>query len=972
LGGRVTVVDIHWAAALLTRIRQKRAARKSRLGRALLQQWSRLDGFRLGIAGRLGAAFVAVAVLATAANVIAEHGSQIIRPLVVTRIYRASVSTPPTQMERLKQAAAAEKEVTGNQLIEAIDQLEYAVERCANLDSPENADLLKSAGKRVGDRYDAYLAELSAVGADGLVRSLKQRVNTLRAVGDEVVHRAQERRTLLASYWNRFESIDSQVKKSLDKNNWKIFGRVISRQSLLRLSQDLDEIRRQSTQLDGRDFVGVPGDALTSSQRRFRSDLEADAVGLSRLQGPQWLENLRKTDLEWSEAQARLSQIDHDNSQGLAPFKESAQELKSLVRSAGAVARKKAQAPALVHAPPAVAPSVTAVASPIALPSATAVAPPIALPSTTAVASPIMLPSNIAAPSPTALPSPAAAPSPAAQSYRGVLLASISVVVLLFLLVISVTIVRSIVVPIRQFMATTDRLARGDEAARFARGGIKELDALALSFNRMAESLAEAREVNREYQNVLESRVDERTRQLQHLAEHDPLTGLPNRRQLVGRLDTALQRAAVAGTQVAVYFIDLDNFKNINDSMGHSFGDLVLKSVAQRLREAAGASGFAARLGGDEFTVIQEDTGDQLRVTELGDALVRAFQRPLVIEGRELIVSISGGASIYPDHERESDALLRAADAALFRAKNSGRARVALFSPELLEAASHKFTLEQGLRRALERGELELWFQPEVSFATLGAQLVEGLLRWRTPDGKYLAPGDFLSVAEDSGVIRDIDNWVLRTGFQYAAEWHHGDWPDTRVALNVSARQLLDTRFVTTVREMLDHYQLPARCIEIELTETVLQTEAATVEVLRELRRLGVSVALDDFGTGYSTLASLERLPLTRVKLDRSLIDTIDNSARSLAIARAIMGLCENLGLEVTAEGIERPGQLALMLANPATTLQGYLFSPPVRANEVLALFPQLRSRMEELMIAVPVATEAPTVVARDRVRIRQ
>ena len=486
---------------MLTRIGRKKAARKFRFWRALLHGWRTPGDFRLGIAGRLGAAFAAVAVLATAANVLAEHGSQIIRPLVVAPIYRPAASARARHTDAATRAGAVEKEVTYNLLIEAIDQFEYAVERCADLDSAENADLLKSAGRRVRDQVDVYLTEINAAGTDGLVRSLKQRADTLRAVADEVVRRADERHTTVANYWNGFESIDSQVKRSLDQNNWRIFGRVISRQSLLRLSRDLDDIRRQSNQLNGRDAVGQTGAALTSSQRRFRADLEENALGLSRSQGAEWLENLRKTHLGVLEARTRLLQIDHDNSQALGPLKRSSEDLKTLVRSITTVARKQTPS-ALTYAP---------------LPLQPTLGDPKLLPQTTTI-----LPMA---------PAPTAETSTAAQRHDGALLATISATVLLILLVISVTIVRSIVVPIRQFMATTDRLASGDEAARFARGGIKELDALATSFNRMAESLAEAREINREYQNVLESRVDERTRQLQHLAEHDPLTGLANPRQ---------------------------------------------------------------------------------------------------------------------------------------------------------------------------------------------------------------------------------------------------------------------------------------------------------------------------------------------------------------------------------------------------------------------------------------------------------
>ena len=1017
--------------------------------------------FRLGIAGRLGLAFVAVTVLATAANLIQEHGTQLIRTTpVVSPITRPTSPPLPAQAVVVTPQAAAPaadiapvKEVSDNLLIEAIDQFERAVERRVDADSPENTDVLKVAGVRLRDQVEAYLDQINMRGletrgtsglearatrgletraasglethvqpgletrtapgvetraASGLetrARALRPRLTALRSAGDDVIRVADERRAVLAGYWSHFESVDAQVKQALDHNNWKIFGRVISRQSLSALSRDLDDIRRSSTQLNTSGENAAMLDSLGQSATHFSATLDQNAVGLERSQGKPWVEDLRKEFGAVLSNRATLAQLDNEHPQGVGPFERAAEEFAGLVRGISAAARKQVKphdGPLSVGVGPGgvastaaqTAPGIvqTARSNPAAadtqlgaprLPGAAAttatratagigggVEPAAAVNGsaaavvapTAAVADPALA---VVAPAATVtIPSPTlAAPAPAGKR---ALIASISALVLLILLVISVATVRSIVIPIRQFMTTTERLARGDDTARFTRGGIKELDALAASFNRMAASLADARTVTREYQGELESRVDERTRQLQHLAEHDPLTGLPNRRHLVAHLDASLQEAARSSQRVAVFFLDLDNFKNINDSMGHAFGDLVLKGVAERLREAARPTGFAARIGGDEFTVIQEKAGTRADVSEVGNALVRAFQKPLSIEGRELIISISGGASIYPDHERGSDALLRAADAALFRAKNSGRARLSLFSPELLEAASLKFSLEQGLRRALERGEFELWFQPEVSFKTLGTKLVEALLRWRLPDGQYITPADFLSVAEDSGLIRSINDWVMRTAFRQAAEWHHGVWPEARVAINVSARQLLDTSFVAGMRELLAEYRLPPRCIEIELTETVLQTEAATIEVLRELRRLDISVALDDFGSGYSSLSSLERLPLTRVKLDRSLIDTIDTSARSLAIARAIIGLCENLGLEVTAEGVERPEQLALLLGNPAMTLQGYLLSHPVTSQAVPSTLAGLRDRLQSLLIAVPPVKEMATAAARD------
>jgi diguanylate cyclase (GGDEF)-like protein len=525
--------------------------------------------------------------------------------------------------------------------------------------------------------------------------------------------------------------------------------------------------------------------------------------------------------------------------------------------------------------------------------------------------------------------------------------------ILVLLLALCFWIVRSVVQPVRTFVSTIGRLSRGELSARFKRAGIRELDTLADAFNHMAAELARAQSKSREYQTELEERVDERTRQLRHLADHDELTALPNRRQLTCYLDLTLERAARDGSRVGIFFLDLDNFKTINDSMGHAYGDLVLQAIAQRLRHAIPHDAFAARLGGDEFTVIVE-ARTVSELLEVGEALALAFQKPHVIEDRELVAGVSLGASIFPDHETEAAALLRAADAALFSAKSAGRSRLAVFEPALLEAAALKFRIEQGLRRAVERGEFELLFQPEVSLGQLDTCLVEALLRWRQPDGQYVSPGEFLIVAEESGLIMTISDWVLRAAIEQAAAWHHGAWPAVRVAINVSARQLLDPHFDERVRQLLEQYRLPPSCIEIELTETVLQTGDATITMLKRLRALGISVALDDFGTGYSTLASIEQLPLTRVKMDRSLIAEIDRRSRSLAIARAIIALCRDLDLAVTAEGVERPEQLALLCAEPGLNLQGYLLSPPLEASAIPENVAMTAERLQSLLLTMP------------------
>jgi EAL domain-containing protein (putative c-di-GMP-specific phosphodiesterase class I) len=341
-------------------------------------------------------------------------------------------------------------------------------------------------------------------------------------------------------------------------------------------------------------------------------------------------------------------------------------------------------------------------------------------------------------------------------------------------------------------------------------------------------------------------------------------------------------------------------------------------------------------------------------VTAFGQDLVRAFQQPLVVDGRHLTISISVGSSLYPDHGRDAETLLRAADAALFRAKALGRSQSTVFSPALLQAASAKFAIEQGLRHALERGEFELVFQPEVDATTFAPHLVEALIRWHMPDGRLALPGEFLTIAEESGLIMEISDWVLRKSIETASHWHHGAWPEARIAINLSSRQLLDAQFVDRVMALLREHRLPARCIEIELTENVLQTGTATIEVLRQLRSHGIAIALDDFGVGYSSLASLEQLPLSRVKLDQTLVASIHTSPRSAVIARSLVGLCHNLGLEVTAEGIECVEQLSLLAELKPIYLQGYLLARPVSADKLLGSIAALPDHMVSLMLMYP------------------
>ena len=503
--------------------------------------------------------------------------------------------------------------------------------------------------------------------------------------------------------------------------------------------------------------------------------------------------------------------------------------------------------------------------------------------------------------------------------------------VLGLLLLVSALLTLSISLPVWRLTAATRRLAGGDRSARAPRGGSAEIDELAESFNSMAVALAHAEGELRAHQTELEGRVAERTRALHYLAHHDPLTQLPNRRQLSARLAAALLRA---GTQqrLALLFVDVDNFKSINDTLGHTFGDRVLQHLARRLHTAIGGAGLLARLGGDEFTVLLEDVKSSDEVAECANRILSALQKPLTVDGRLLTTSASVGACLYPDHAADAEGLLRAADVALFRAKELGRNRFALYSHELYDTAAQRFRLEQSLRRAVERGELLLMFQPIVTLDGFETTGLEALLRWRRPDGRIAAAAEFITVAERSGLIHELTGWVLHSAATTAAGWRAAGWQHASVAVNVSPSQFFESDFVERVARTLEATALPPSALEIEITESVVQTGSATIESLHELRALGVSIALDDFGMGYSSLTSLEQLPITRVKLDRQLVSGVDSNARSAAIVRSIVALCHGLGLQVVAEGVERAAQLEFLAECGPLGVQGYLLAQPVEA----------------------------------------
>jgi EAL domain-containing protein (putative c-di-GMP-specific phosphodiesterase class I) len=307
---------------------------------------------------------------------------------------------------------------------------------------------------------------------------------------------------------------------------------------------------------------------------------------------------------------------------------------------------------------------------------------------------------------------------------------------------------------------------------------------------------------------------------------------------------------------------------------------------------------------------------------------------------------------VFPEHGRDATSLLRAADAALFRAKELGRNRLCVHDPSMLVRASNRFRVEQALRKAIEGGDFVLHYQPQVCLGRQRTTAVEALLRWRRSDNQIVPAGQFIEIAEQSGLMLDLNDWILETAAEAVSNWRRSGWPDARVAINVSAQQFVTGNFLVEIEHLLNRHGLPPEAIELELTETMLQTGAVTVEVLQGLRMLNVDTALDDFGTGFSSLTSIEQLPLSRVKLDRSVISGLDRSPRSAAIVHSIIRLCRNLGLQVTIEGVERPAQLDFLAACGEVSVQGYLIAKPAEESEVVGLVRDTRGHLASLLDA--------------------
>ncbi len=445
---------------------------------------------------------------------------------------------------------------------------------------------------------------------------------------------------------------------------------------------------------------------------------------------------------------------------------------------------------------------------------------------------------------------------------------------------------------------------------------------------------------------------------IRYLAYYDSLTGLPNRQSFMERLERELNRARHQDTRLAVLFLDLDGFKAINDTLGHNVGDLILQWAAERMKYGIRPSDLLsrlnqddereqgleqepelARLGGDEFTVLLPCVHHPEDALLVAHRIRDLMHRPFVIEGKELVLTASIGIAVFPDDGRDGATLLKHADTAMYHAKDEGRDNCQFYSASLTTRAMQRMAMETNLRLALERREFRLHYQPQVETATGRIHALEALIRWPHPELGMIPPGEFIPLAEEIGLIGPIGEWVLRTACADAVKWQRAGQPPIRLAVNLSPLQFKDPNLVDRVLDSLRESGLPAECLELEITEgAMMEDTERTLATLHLLRQAGVHIALDDFGTGYSSMSYLKRMPLTRLKVDRSFVRELPETEEDRAIVRAIVALANSMNYEVTAEGVETEEQVRRLREMGCNSLQGYFFSKPISPEEIPAL----------------------------------
>jgi diguanylate cyclase (GGDEF)-like protein len=424
--------------------------------------------------------------------------------------------------------------------------------------------------------------------------------------------------------------------------------------------------------------------------------------------------------------------------------------------------------------------------------------------------------------------------------------------------------------------------------------------------------------------------------EIEHLAYHDSLTGLPNRPLFIDRLFISINMAERSRSRLAVFFCDLDRFKEINDSLGHSVGDELLRVVSERIRSSVRSEDTVARFGGDEFTLIVQKIDRVDDAVKVAQKIIDTVKIPFRVGEHELFVTTSIGISLYPNDGRDAETLVKNADTAMYRAKDMGRDSFQLYAPAMNARALEKLALENMLRKALAQQELVVFYQPIIDLKEDTVTGFEALVRWAHPELGLLSPAHFIPTAEVSGLIIPIGDWVLRTAARQTRLWQKKFGKPLSISVNLSARQFQQPDLVAGVKGALHHSGLDARSLHLEISESnAMQNAENTAHTLRELKSVGVCISMDDFGTGYSSLSYLKRFPIDTLKLDRSFVSDLSTDPEDEAIATAVLAMAHSLDLRVVAEGVETSAQLAFLQERDCDMVQGYYFSPPLGCEEL-------------------------------------
>ncbi|MCP4090190.1 MAG: EAL domain-containing protein [Gammaproteobacteria bacterium] len=439
--------------------------------------------------------------------------------------------------------------------------------------------------------------------------------------------------------------------------------------------------------------------------------------------------------------------------------------------------------------------------------------------------------------------------------------------------------------------------------------------------------------------------IKESQERLQHMAHHDPLTNLPNRLLFNARLEHAIDRAHREKSGIGVMFLDLDNFKPINDGLGHPVGDKALQLVAKRLVDLLRGEDTVARIAGDEFAIIMEEITDSQGISRVAGEILSAFEVPFRIDGQELHLTTSIGISLYPNDGKEVTVLVKNSDTAMYRAKRSGKNRCCFYTQDLTEAALIRLQLENDLRGALRQNEFQVYYQPQYSLSTKELTGAEALVRWHHPEMGLVSPIRFIPIAESIGIIIPLGEWVLREACTKMKMWQESGFTLNRISVNVAGQQIQRSDFVKTARKSLADSGLDPQHLELEITESfIMEREDEAISTLGKLRDLGVTLAIDDFGTGYSSLSYLKRLPIDKLKIDRSFIKDIPQDTNGEAIARAVIALGKSMQLKIIAEGVETEEQMRFVCTEGCDEVQGYYYSRPLSEKDFIELLKSSRA----------------------------